>query len=33
MPYLSSVSAYFEKFIKARIDEIDPPDNYKVMLN
>ncbi|KDR09910.1 general odorant-binding protein 83a-like [Zootermopsis nevadensis] len=21
--------AYFEKFIKARIDEIDPPDNYK----
>nr|AGM32399.1 odorant-binding protein [Coptotermes formosanus] len=21
--------AYFEKFIKARIDQVDPPDNYK----
>jgi hypothetical protein len=23
-------SAYFEKFLKARIEEVDPPDNYKV---
>jgi hypothetical protein len=32
LPCLSLVSGYFEKFIKARIDEVDPPENYKVRL-